>query len=147
MQHAKPDRAPPKAIKVSVVEAAIVTAGFEYRPVRSYLDVPLKFSRPLVAYAIGLEAYAPRKLSAALLAPLAMRSANTADDEPVEKERATFLALEMHRRTLSMFCFDELRNIDLASMFRTTPDLLEAAARCHHLREGGLAACQCGQIC
>jgi hypothetical protein len=137
MQHAKLNRAPQKAKKISVVEAAIVTAGFEYRPVRSYEDVPASsFSQPLVAYAIGFEAYAPRKLREALLAPLAMRLVNTASDEPVEKARATFLALETHRRILSMFCFDELRNLDLAAMFRTTPDLREAVRQCYELKEG-----------
>jgi hypothetical protein len=79
MEHATPNRAPHKAKKISVVEAAIVSAGFEYRPVRSYEDVPGPFSRPLVAYAIGFEAYAPRKLSEALLAPLAMRLINTGE--------------------------------------------------------------------
>jgi hypothetical protein len=141
MEHAKPNRAPQKAKKISVVEAAIVTAGFEYRSVRSYEDAPEPFSRPLVAYAVGFEAYAPRKLSEALLAPLTMRLANTASDEAVERERAKFLALETHRRIISMFCFDELRNIDLAFMFRTTPDLLHAAARCHHLKDGEGSCC------
>jgi len=103
--------------------------------------VPAPFSRPLVAYAIGFEAYAPRKLSEALLAPLALRLVNTASDELVEKARAKFLALETHRRILSMFCFDELRNLDLAGMFRTTPDLLHAAARCHHLKDGEGPCC------
>jgi hypothetical protein len=36
MEHATPDRARQKVTKISVVEAAIVSAGFEYRSVRSY---------------------------------------------------------------------------------------------------------------
>jgi hypothetical protein len=65
-----------------------------------------------------------------------MRLINTASDEPVEKARASFIVLETHRRILSTFCFDELRNVALAAMLRQTPSILDAFGQCFHLKDG-----------
>jgi len=86
--------------KLSFAEAAIVAAGFAYRRVQADWDCPPCFSRPLMAYAIDLDAVAPEQSREELLDPFRPRLANSAATKEVEIERGKFLAL----KHVAVFC-------------------------------------------
>ncbi|WP_132255011.1 hypothetical protein [Methylobacterium segetis] len=108
-------------------EAAVVAAGLPYRAITASSDLPACFSRPLAAYALGLNDAMPDPERPRLMA-FVLRLSGSADTEAVEAERTRFLARESIRRILPPL-------LDRASM----PDL---AARCDGARdlEAALAA-------
>jgi hypothetical protein len=81
-------------------EAAVVAAGFEYRAVQTASDCPLCFSRPIAAYAIGLNDSMPDDLRQQLLMPFVTRLAGTADTSAKEIERTSYIAIQTIRRIL-----------------------------------------------
>jgi hypothetical protein len=70
-------------------EAALVAAGFEYRPVRRVEDMPKCFSRPICRLAMQLNDMANDGERQQLL-PFVTRLA-CADRSPVERERAAYI--------------------------------------------------------
>src|ERR671929_2186617 len=74
-------------------EAALVAAGFEYRPIRKVEDMPICFSRPICRLAMQLNDAASNKQRQHLL-PFVTRLA-CADSAEVERERAAYI----HRHT------------------------------------------------
>ena len=69
-------------------EAAIVAAGYSYRPVRRIDDCPASFSRPLALYAMCLnEIVINDQLRQELLLPFVTRLAGSADTLEVEMAR------------------------------------------------------------
>jgi hypothetical protein len=70
-------------------EAAIVAAGFEYRPVRGVEEMPECFSRPICKLAMQLNDMAPDDERQRLL-PFVTRLA-CADTREVEAKRASFI--------------------------------------------------------
>jgi hypothetical protein len=81
----------------SLVEAAIVAAGFERRPVRSADDCPPCFSRVLVWFAIHINDRMPDDLRNELLPPFITRLANTAASEEIEDARLRFICEQSDR--------------------------------------------------
>ena len=81
-------------------EAAIVAAGFKYRPVKSADDCPPCFSRVVAGYAIRLNDAMPDDLRQELLTPFVTRLAGTADTPEKEIERATHIAVQTIKRIL-----------------------------------------------
>ena len=71
-------------------EAAIVAAGFAYKPVRSVEEMPACFSRPICRLAMQLNDEATDKERQQLL-PFVTRLA-CADTPEIERERATYIA-------------------------------------------------------
>jgi hypothetical protein len=116
--------------EVSVIEAAIVTAGFEYRPVLTEDNCPDCFSRPIASYAISLNDYMPDRLRQELLTPLITRLANTAGKKEIEDARAEFIVLETCRRIFSMFCTDVLKRPDIAENCRNANNTKEGSKIC-----------------
>ena len=82
-------------------EAALVAAGFEYRPVRRVEDMPKCFSRPICRLAMQLNDMANDAERQHLL-PFVTRLA-CADTWPVERERAAYIG----SRTAGPFTFEE----------------------------------------
>jgi hypothetical protein len=74
-------------------EAAIVAAGFPYRPVRSVQDMPECFSRPICALAMQLNDEA-EDAERQLLLPFVNRLA-CADTPEVEREREVYIAARL----------------------------------------------------
>src|SRR4051794_13054194 len=74
-------------------EAAIVAAGFPYRPVRSVLDMPECFSRPICVLAMQLNDEA-EDAERPLLLPFVARLA-CADTPEVEREREAHIAARL----------------------------------------------------
>jgi hypothetical protein len=72
-------------------EAALVAAGFAYRPVRSVEDMPLCFSRPICRLAMHLNDEASEAERQRLL-PFVTRLA-CADTAEVERQREAYIAL------------------------------------------------------
>ena len=72
-------------------EAALVAAGFEYRPVRRVEDMPKCFSRPICRLAMQLNDMANDAERQQLL-PFVTQLA-CADTSQVERERAAYIAL------------------------------------------------------
>ena len=129
---------PAEVTRLSIVEAAVVAAGFEYRRVEWPSECPPCFSRPLASYAISFDAFAPDELGREFLAPLMPRLARSSGTEAVEIERGKFIALETYRRIISMFCVDVLRNPVLAVRCCTAKDLTEATTQCYEMGIVGL---------
>ena len=86
-------------------EAAIVAAGFPYRPVRSVEDMPACFSRPICRLAIRLNDWATDKQRQQLL-PFVARLA-CADTPKVELERSVYIESRLSYR----LSFDELLKV------------------------------------
>ncbi|MCJ2090343.1 hypothetical protein MKK88_30805 [Methylobacterium sp. E-005] len=84
-------------------EAAIVAAGLPYRAIRSSADCPPCFSRPIAAYALGLNDAMPDAVRSELLA-FVLRLSGSADSPVVEAARTRRLALESVRRILAPLC-------------------------------------------
>ena len=82
-------------------EAALVAAGFEYRPVRRVEDMPKCFSRPICRLAMQLNDMANDTERQHLL-PFVTRLA-CADTSPVERERAAYIG----SRTAGPLTFEE----------------------------------------
>src|SRR5919199_1469761 len=74
-------------------EAALVAAGFEYRPVRRVEDMPSCFSRPICRFAMLLNDEASDE-ERQLLLPFVTRLA-CADSQEIECERATYIRAHM----------------------------------------------------
>ncbi len=77
-------------------EAAIIVAGFPYRPVRSVQDMPGCFSRPICALAMQLNDEAGDE-ERQLLLPFVTRLA-CADTWAVEMEREAYMAARLRWR-------------------------------------------------
>src|SRR3712207_4130182 len=71
-------------------EAALVAAGFEYRPITRPEDMPACFSRPICGFALWLNDVAGDQERQRLL-PYVTRLA-CADTPEVERERAAYIA-------------------------------------------------------
>lgn len=84
-------------------EAAIVAAGLPYRVIRSSTDCPPCFSRPIAAYALGLNDAMPDAVRSQLMA-FVLRLSGSADSPEVEAARTRRLALESVRRILAPLC-------------------------------------------
>src|SRR3712207_3332535 len=82
-------------------EAALVAAGFKYRPIRSAQDMPACFSRPICHLAMRLNDEASDTERQRLL-PFVTRLA-CADTPEVERERACYIGSHTARR----FTFQE----------------------------------------
>src|SRR5262245_9233003 len=75
-----------------VNEAAIVAAGYPYKPVRRIDDCPLTFSRPMALYAMCLnEIILGDGLRQELLMPFVTRLAGSADTQQVEMQRMALI--------------------------------------------------------
>jgi hypothetical protein len=85
-------------------EAALVAAGFEYKPIRAAEEMPDCFSRPICRFAMLLNDSACEKDRQRLL-PFVTRLA-CADTPEVERERATYINRNM-RRDYTRFPFDK----------------------------------------
>ena len=77
-------------------EAAIVAAGFAYRPVRIIDEMPACFSRPICRLAMRLNDEATDEQRQRLL-PFVTRLA-CADTEQIERERAAYIHTRMRGR-------------------------------------------------
>jgi hypothetical protein len=77
-------------------EAALVAAGFQYRPIRQAEDMPDCFSRPICRLAMWLNDEASDAERQRLL-PFVTRLA-CADTPEVEREREAYMGLHMRRR-------------------------------------------------
>jgi hypothetical protein len=79
-------------------EAAIVAAGFSYRPVRSVEDMPECFSRPICRFAMQLNDQADDEDRQRLL-PFVTRLA-CADTREIEREREAYIAARSSHNVL-----------------------------------------------
>ncbi|MCJ2052704.1 hypothetical protein [Methylobacterium sp. J-070] len=84
-------------------EAALVAAGLPYRAIRSSADCPPCFSRPIAAYALGLNDAMPDAARPQLMA-FVLRLSGSADTPEIEAARTRRLALESVRRILAPLC-------------------------------------------
>lgn len=80
-------------------EAAMVAAGLPYKAIKGTQDCPPCFSRPLAAYALGLNDAMPDDERPRLMA-FVLRLSGSADGPGIEEQRTTFLAIESVRRIL-----------------------------------------------
>lgn len=119
-------------------EAAIVAAGFPYRPVRSVQDMPDCFSRPICRLAMRLNDNATHTQRQRLM-PFVTRLA-CADTPKVERERALYIEFHINRSAFFAreFQFDEgLRALEGALAIGRQADPLgmdEAASRLDAVR-------------
>ncbi len=74
-------------------EAALVAAGFDYRPIRTADDMPDCFSRPICRFAMLINDEA-KDVERQCLLPYVTRLA-CADTRTVENERAAYIALPL----------------------------------------------------
>src|ERR671928_656514 len=81
-------------------EAALVAAGFKYRPVRDVYRMPPCFSRPICQFAMWLNDMASDE-KRQLLLPYVTRLA-CADTQKVEREREAYIQAQMCRGRLSI---------------------------------------------
>jgi hypothetical protein len=93
-------RFPGKDGGTCINEAALVAAGFEYRPIRRVENMPECFSRPICHLAMQLNDSA-REAERQRLLPFVARLA-CADTPEIERERASYI--EAHT---PMFSFEE----------------------------------------
>jgi hypothetical protein len=93
-------RFPGKDGGTCINEAALVAAGFEYRPIRRVENMPECFSRPICRLAMQLNDSA-REAEPQRLLPFVARLA-CADTPEIERERASYI--EAHT---PMFSFEE----------------------------------------
>ncbi|GJD42758.1 hypothetical protein AFCDBAGC_0597 [Methylobacterium cerastii] len=107
-------------------EAALVAAGLPYRAIRSSDDCPPCFSRPLAAYALGLNDAMPDAERHRLMA-FVLRLSGSADLPAVEIERTVFLALASIRRLLPPL-LEKAGLVDLAVLCAAAGDIDEALA-------------------
>jgi hypothetical protein len=76
-------------------EAALVTAGFDYKPIRSVEEMPECFSRPICRFAMLLNDHAGDEDRQRLLPYVSRLSC--ADAANVERARATYISRNMPR--------------------------------------------------
>lgn len=81
-------------------EAAVVAAGFEYRPVNSVGDLPKCFSWTISQFALELNDTMPAGLRQELLLPFVLRLANSADTMELEVQRTAFMVRAVVERDL-----------------------------------------------
>ena len=81
-------------------EAALVAAGFKYRPVRDVYRMPSCFSRPICQFAMWLNDIASDQ-KRQLLLPYVTRLA-CADTPEIERQREAYIQAEMRYGRLSM---------------------------------------------
>jgi len=74
-----------------VNEAAIVAAGYPYRPVYRVKDLPASFSRPIAMLALCLNDTLDDALRQELMMPLVTRLAGSADTPMAEMRRAELM--------------------------------------------------------
>ncbi|MDP4003505.1 hypothetical protein [Methylobacterium sp. NEAU K] len=120
-------------------EAAIVAAGLPYRAIRSSADCPPCFSRPIAAYALGLNDAMPDDARPQLMS-FVLRLSGSADRPEVETSRIRRLALESIRRILAPLC-TRAGMAEHAEACAGAPDLPAAlaAAKSAEWRGGALA--------
>ncbi|GJE56109.1 hypothetical protein [Methylobacterium thuringiense] len=107
-------------------EAAIVAAGLPYKAITATEDCPPCFSRPLAAYALGLNDAMPEGERTRLMA-FVLRLSGSADSPEIEGERTAFLALESVRRILPPL-LDRAGLPALAARCEAAPGAAEALA-------------------
>src|SRR4051794_40800784 len=76
-------------------EAAVVAAGFEYRPIRNAAEMPKCFSRPICQFAMALNDEA-RESDRQRLLPFITRLA-CADTDEIERQRQAYISSRMTR--------------------------------------------------
>ncbi|SFL55106.1 hypothetical protein [Methylobacterium pseudosasicola] len=120
-------------------EAAIVAAGLPYKAIRSSADCPPCFSRPIAAYALGLNDAMPDEARPQLIA-FVLRLSGSADRPAVEAARTHRLALESIRQILAPLC-SRAGMDEHAEACAGAPDLplALAAARSAEWQGGALA--------
>jgi hypothetical protein len=121
-------------------EAALVAAGLPYRAIRSSDECPPCFSRPLAAYALGLNDAMPDGERHRLMA-FVLRLSGSADTPAVEAERTAFLALESIRSLLPPL-LERAGFADLATRCADAADLDEALAAARSAAWAGGARAQ-----
>jgi uncharacterized membrane protein len=110
----------------SIIEAAIVAAGLKYRKFILWSQCPPCFSRPIAAYAIGLNNLMPGDLRQTLLLPFVTRLAGTADTADAETTRMKLIAFRTIR--------------DIVPIGFRSGGLEEHAARCEIVNDFDMAA-------
>jgi hypothetical protein len=115
-------------------EAAIVAAGLKYHKVSHASDCPPCFSRPIAAYAIGLNDAMPDALRQDLLLPFVVRLAGTADTSAVEKKRAEYIVVQTVKTILPIILrltglYDEATRCAKVDLLSDARDAACAAAR------------------
>lgn len=120
-------------------EAAIVAAGLPYKAIRSSADCPPCFSRPIAAYALGLNDAMPDDARPQLIA-FVLRLSGSADRPDVEAARTRRLALDSIRQILAPLCA-RAGMAEHAEACAGAPDLslALAAARSAEWQGGALA--------
>ena len=103
-----------------VNEAAIVAAGYPYRPIYRVRDLPASFSRPIALFALCLNDTLEDDLRQELLVPFVARLAGSADASKIEMARAEL----MLRRTVA----------EVLSPALARAGYVEIAERCRLLR-------------
>jgi hypothetical protein len=103
-----------------VNEAAIVAAGYSYRPVYRVKDLPASFSRPIAMLALCLNDTLDDELRQELMMPFVTRLAGSADTPAIEMRRAEL----MLERTAA----------DILAPALARAGYAEIAARCRSLR-------------
>ena len=120
-------------------EAAMVAAGLPYRAITATEECPPCFSRPLAAYALGLNDAMPDAERPRLMA-FVLRLSGSADAPEVEARRTAFLALESVRRILPPL-LDRAGLPALAARCESVPDADAALAAARTAeRQGGVLA-------
>jgi hypothetical protein len=122
-----------------VNEAAIVAAGYPYRPVYRVKDLPTSFSRPIAMLALCLNDTLDDGLRQELMMPFVTRLAGSADTPMVEMRRAELMlertAAEIIAPALARAGFAEL-----AARCRSLRTLTELVAIARGLRNSNSAA-------
>ncbi|CAO4184471.1 hypothetical protein [Methylorubrum aminovorans] len=126
-------------------EAAMVAAGLPYRAITATEDCPPCFSRPLAAYALGLNDAMPEAERQGLMA-FVLRLSGSADAPAIEAARTAFLALESARRILPPL-LDAASLPALAARCETASDAQSAmvALRAAEMQGGALAHAAAGR--
>jgi hypothetical protein len=112
-------------------EAAIVAAGYPYRPVYCVKDMPASFSRPIAMMALCLNDTLEDELRQELLMPFVTRLGGTADTAKIEMTRAEVMlqrtVVEILAPALARAGYGELA--ERARSLQTPMDLVEVARR------------------
>ncbi|CAO4168312.1 hypothetical protein CLBKND_01167 [Methylorubrum aminovorans] len=126
-------------------EAAMVAAGLPYRAITATEDCPPCFSRPLAAYALGLNDAMPETERQGLMT-FVLRLSGSADAPAIEAARTAFLALESARRILPPL-LDAASLPALAARCETASDAQSAmvALRAAEMQGGALAHAAAGR--
>jgi hypothetical protein len=122
-----------------VNEAAIVAAGYPYRPVYCVKDMPASFSRPIAMMALCLNDTLEDGLRQELLKPFVSRLGGTADSPQIEMTRAEL----MLRRTVTEILAPALARAgygELAERARAFASPLELFEIARRLRSSGVSA-------